>query len=326
MPRTQLVQISSRAWEHPADRAALNALRAIPGFDEIVRKVASFFGERGVRQLFLGDAVRVSAGQRPKMNVMWTEVLETLDWSERPELYVTQTPVVNAMAVGFERPFVVVNSGMLETLTEEEVRSVLGHELGHIMSGHPTYTTIAIILMYFGVSNLPFLAAAAILPFQLALLEWYRKSEFSADRAGLLSVQDLDTVMSTEMKLAGGKEYGDSLRVEEFIRQAEQYETGGDAWDTVYKILNTVMRTHPMHTVRAAELLRWHRAGGYDKILAGDYLRRGQNDQDQPLREDFADAANYYGQKTRETVDTFKDGFNKAKDAVSSAWRNNTTR
>ena len=57
----------------------------------------------------------------------------------------------------------------------------------------------------------------------------------------------------------GGKEYGDTLRVEEFIRQAEQYETGGDAYDTVLKILNTVMRTHPMHTVRAAELLRWHR-------------------------------------------------------------------
>ena len=110
------------------------------------------------------------------------------------------------------------------------------------------------------------------------------------------------------MKLAGGKAYGDTLRVEEFIRQAEQYETGGDAWDTVLKILNTVMRTHPMHTVRAAELLRWQRSGGYDKILAGDYLRRGQGDSDQPLKEDYVDAAGYYGQKTRETVDQFKDG------------------
>jgi Zn-dependent protease with chaperone function len=226
------------------------------------------------------------------------------------------------MAVGFDKPFVVVNSGMLETLTDEELRSVLGHELGHIMSGHPTYTTIAIIILYFGVSNLPFLAAVAILPFHLALLEWYRKSEFSADRAGLLTVQDLNTVMGTEMKLAGGREFGDTLRVDEFIRQAEQYETGGDAWDTVLKILNTVMRTHPMHTVRAAELLRWHRAGGYDKIIAGDYLRRGQNDQDQPLSEDFADAAGYYGQKTRETAETFKQGLNSMKDAVTNAWRN----
>src|SRR3982751_3386814 len=70
---TPLPQIDSRTWEHPADRAALNTLRAIPGFDEVVRKVAGFFGERGIRQLFLGDAVKVTAGQRPNMNVMWTE-------------------------------------------------------------------------------------------------------------------------------------------------------------------------------------------------------------------------------------------------------------
>ncbi len=320
--RVPLVQISSRAWEHPADRAALNTLRAIPGFDEIVRKVAGFFGERGIRQLFLGDAVKVTASQRPNLNVMWTDVLATLDWPERPELYVTQTPIANAMAVGFDKPFVVVHSGLLEILDEEELRSVLGHELGHVMSGHPTYTTIALILLYFGVSNLPFLAAAALLPFQLAILEWHRKSEFSSDRAGLLVTQDLNTVMSTEMKLAGGKPYGDTLRVEEFIRQAEQYETGGDAWDTVLKILNTVMRTHPMHTVRAAELLRWHRSGGYDKIVAGDYIRRGQGDSDQPLTHDYVDAAGYYGDKTRETFNQFKDGISKARDSVSSAWRN----
>lgn len=322
MSRVPLTQISSRAWEHPADRAALNTLRAIPGFDDVVRKVASFFGERGIRQLFLGDAVKVTASQRPRLNVMWTEVLETLDWPERPELYVTQTPIANAMAVGFEKPFVIIHSGLLEILDDDELRAVLGHELGHIMSGHTTYSTIAYILLYFGVSNLPFLAAAAILPFQLALLEWQRKSEFSSDRAGLLVVQDLNIVMSTEMKLAGGKSYGDQLRVEEFIRQAEQYETGGDAWDTVYKILNTVGRTHPMHTVRAAELLRWEREGGYAKILAGDYIRRGQGSDDHPLSDDYADAAGYYGQKTRETVSSFKDGFNKAKDAVNSAWRN----
>src|SRR6478672_1871672 len=124
--RVPLVQISSRSWEHPADRAALNTLRAIPGFDEIVRKVAGFFGERGIRQLFLGDSVKVTAG-------------------ERPELYVTQTPIANAMAVGFDKPFVVVHSGLLEVLDEDELRSVLGHELGHIMSGHTTYSTIAYI-------------------------------------------------------------------------------------------------------------------------------------------------------------------------------------
>src|ERR1043165_2009716 len=144
--RTQLVQISSRSWEHPADRAALNTLRAIPGFDAVVRKVAGFFGERGIRWLFRGDAVKVPAGQRPKLNAMWTEVLETLDWPERPELYVTQTPFANAGAIGFDKPFVIINSGTIGLLDETEQKSVLGHELGHIMSGHVTYATIAQIL------------------------------------------------------------------------------------------------------------------------------------------------------------------------------------
>lgn len=322
MPRVTLTQISSRTWEHPADRAALNTMRAIPGFDEVVRKVAGFFGERGIRQLFLGDAVKIGPRQRPKMDRMWTEVLETLDWPERPELYVSQTPVANAMAVGFQHPFVIVNSGLLETLNEDEQRTVLAHELGHIMSGHTTYSTIAIILLSFGVSNLPFLAGIAILPFQLALLEWYRKSEFSSDRAGLLVAQDLNVSMSTEMKLAGGRELGDQLDVQEFIRQAEEYELGGTAWDTILKIMNTALRTHPMHTVRAAELLRWHRGGEYDAILAGHYVRRGQGESDRPLSDDFADAAGYYGTKTRETVKQFGDALKGARDAFTSSWRN----
>src|SRR5215475_1809564 len=94
-----LLDISSTAWEHPADRAALNTLRAIPGFDDVVRKVAGFFGERGVRHLFLANAVRVGPTQRPQLDALYGEVLETLDWPRHPQLYVTQTPFVNAGAV-----------------------------------------------------------------------------------------------------------------------------------------------------------------------------------------------------------------------------------
>src|SRR5205823_12833290 len=155
---TKLTAISSRAWEHPADRAALSALRALPGFDEAVRRVMGALGERGVRQLFLANAVRVGPTQRPKLNALYSEVLETLDAPERWDLYVSQTRVANAMAVGFQRPFIVFNSGMLETLDEGERRAVLAHEVGHVMSGHPTYTTMAVILLSIGFTSLPALA------------------------------------------------------------------------------------------------------------------------------------------------------------------------
>ncbi|MBL8980823.1 MAG: M48 family metallopeptidase [Gemmatimonadetes bacterium] len=318
--RVILTDISSTAWEHPADRAALNTLRSIPGFDQVVRKVAAFFGERGVRQMFLANAVRVGPNQRPKMWAQYQEVLETLNWDTVPELYVTQTPLVNAAAVGFDKPFIVMNSGLIELLDEEEQRDILGHELGHIMSGHTTYTTIAIIILTVGIQNLPFLAGMALLPFQLALMEWYRKAELSADRAGLLVTQNVRTSMGTFLKMAGGAEWGDKISVDAFIEQAEQYEGSSDFADKVWQVINTAFRTHPFGTVRAAEIQRWVKSGEYDKILAGDYRRRSDASTP-PLSDDYVDAAGYYSQQARGAVDSFNEVINRARDAFNSAFK-----
>lgn len=318
-PRRTFPQISSASWEHPADRAALNALRALPGFDEVVRKILGFFGERGIRQLFLANAVRVGPTQRPKLDQLYTEVLLSFDWPERPELYVTQTPFMNAMAVGFERPFIVINSAMLK-LEEGERRDILAHELAHVMSGHTTYTTIAVILMWLGARNLPFLAGIALMPFQIALLEWYRKAELSCDRAGLLGTQDVMVSMSTFLKLAGGTEDGDAIDVNSFLIQAAEYETQGDAWDKVLKVVNTMFRDHPFNTVRAAELQRWVQSGAYDRILRGEYIRRGPDNQ-RPLGDDLADAAGYYGEEVRSTVSSLGESLGRARDAFNSAFR-----
>jgi Zn-dependent protease with chaperone function len=321
-----LTDISSTAWEHPADRAALNALRAIPGFDAAIRKIAGFIGDRALRQLFLGSAVRVGPTQRPRLDAMLTEVLTTLDWADRPELYVTQSPVMNAAAVGFDRPFIVLNSSVLEHLTEDEQKAIIAHEVGHIMSGHVVYRTIAIIILYFGVTALPIIAAAIMLPFQLALLEWYRKSEFSADRAGLLGVQDRNAAMLLQLKLAGGAEHGHPIDLDAFMAQAMEYETKGDAWDRVLQILNTVTRDHPFATVRAGELQRWIDAGGYDKVLGGDYARRADvaaNPAD--LGKDFSEATDYYGDQARAAAGKLGEVWDRAKDAFDDAFRGSNT-
>jgi Zn-dependent protease with chaperone function len=317
--RKILTEISSTAWEHPADRAALQTLRAIPGFDEVVRRIMGFLGERGVRLFFTADAVRVGPKQRPKLNALYTQVLETLDWPERPELYVSQTPFANAMAVGFERPFIVLNSGALGLLNQEERRVLLGHELGHIMSGHATYTTLALIILNVGLSNIPGLGLIA-LPIQIALLEWYRKAEFSADRAGLLASQEPMTTMGMYLKFAGGTPSDDETNLDEYLVQASEYETKGTAIDTLFKLINVALRTHPFNTVRAAELQRWLQSGAYERIIGGEYPRRGADDQ-RPLGEDYADAANYYGAQTRGAVDQVTAAFNRARDAFSGAFR-----
>jgi len=314
---TKLTGISSRAWEHPADRAALNALRALPGFDEALKRIMGVLGERGVRQLFLANAVRVGPQQRPRLNALYSEVLETLDAPERWDLYVAQTPIANAMAVGFQRPFIVFHSGMMEILDEDERRAVLAHEVGHIMSGHPVYTTLAVILLAIGLASIPM--GIALLPFEMALLEWYRKAEFSADRAALLGTQDIRKTQSVHLKLAGGAELDDPIDLDTFLAQAREYETMTGAWDKVWQFINTVFRTHPFATVRAGELQRWIESGDYEKIVRGDYQRRG--DEPPPLSKDFEEAGGYYTGKAREAANTVSDVFSRAGDAFRQAWK-----
>ena len=316
---TPLPLISSQSWEHPADRAALNALRAIPGFDEVVRQAAAFLTERRIRQIFLANAVQVNPVQRPRLDALLTDVLTTLDWPKRPDLYVTQSSKVNAYAIGYEEPFIVMTSGALELLeSDDERRFLLAHELGHIMSDHMTYRTIAMVITAVGsLALLP--VGLALLPFQLALLEWHRKSELSSDRAALLALQDRTVAGSTFMRLAGGRDYGDTTSVDAFMTQAATYETGGDTWDKILKVFNTAFREHPFHTVRAAELERWRTSGDYDAIIAGAYTRRGEKRQG--LGDDFSDAARYYSGKANSGMSTVGDAFDRAKSAFHDAFR-----
>ena len=319
-PRTVLTQISPRAWEHSADRAALNALRAIPGFDEVVRKVYGFFGERGVRLLFQANAVRVGPSQFPRVNSAFNDVCATLDWAEKPELFVSQNPFANAGAYGMDRPFIVLQSGALNMLDDEELHVILGHELGHVMSGHALYRTILMLILTVGLRGLPFLAGIAILPIQLALLEWYRKSELSCDRAGLLASQDPQASMRMFLKFAGGGKM-EEMDLNAFLVQAKEYEEGGDAADAIAKVLITLGHTHPFHTLRAAELQRWVERGEYDRILRGDYPKRGTQDEQRPIGDDFAEAGKYYGDQMRETMDSVAGVAKKAGDAFRSAFR-----
>jgi Zn-dependent protease with chaperone function len=319
-------EISAVTWEHPADRAALQALRTVPGVDEVIRKVLALLGgERGVRLLFQGNAVRVGPAQFPTLWHLHTEVCTTFDWPEVPELYVSQTPFFNAGAYGIDRPFIVIHSAAIELLDEDELRVLLAHELGHVMSGHALYRTIAAILALISLGALPTLAGLAVLPVRLAFLEWSRKSELSADRAGLLGGQDIVTAQRVDMKMAGGGRghgFAGQMNVDAFMQQAHEYASSGEGLDIVYKVLSTLALTHPMHTVRAAELQRWVASGEYERILRGEYVRRGAEQKDRPLRDDFAAAGSYYAGEARELATHVAEAARRAADRAREAFRN----
>jgi Zn-dependent protease with chaperone function len=272
--RVVLTGISSRAWEHPADRGALTALRELRGFDDVLKVLNSLWNERAWRLEYLGGAIRVDHRQYPRVYRLFAESAATLDLPELPELYVQYDRTLNGMCIGLAKPFIVINSGALELLDDEELRHLLGHEIGHLMSGHAVYRTMLNILTGWVVNMawLPMgvLALRAIIA---ALREWWRKAELSADRAGLLAGQDPAAALRLAMKLAGG---GDLSEVDTtaFLEQAAEYDRGGDLRDSVIKIRMVVGRTHPLPVARAAALRHWIDSGEYGHVLAGQYPRR----------------------------------------------------
>ncbi|HEX6871781.1 MAG TPA: M48 family metallopeptidase [Micromonosporaceae bacterium] len=307
--RIVLTGISSRAWEHPADRGALTALRELKGFDEVLKALNALWNERAARLEFLGGGIRVDHRQYPRVHRLFAEAAATLDLPELPELYVQYDRALNGMCVGMAKPFIVVSSGSLELLDDEELRNLLGHEIGHLMSGHAVYRTMMIILTDWATTLawLP-MGSLALRAVIVALREWWRKAELSADRAGLLAGQDPAAALRLSMKLAGG---GDLSEVDTtaFIEQAAEYERTGDLRDSMIKLRLTLGRSHPLPVARAAALRQWVDAGAYQRVLSGDYPRRAE------------DASASVSADAKAAAESYRDAFAHSQDPLMSLLR-----
>ena len=317
MNHKQLPDISPRAWEHPADRAALAALKQVPGLDEVVRFFVGLTGEKAWRLFFLARAVRVGPQQFSRVHELMREACRVLDTDDLPELFITQDPTLNAGAVGVKRPFIVLNSSMLDTLDDEELLAVLAHELGHILSGHVLYKTLLWMLVRNAGLLIALPVARAVLTGVLmALTEWDRKSELSADRAGLLVVQNPDVSTQVLMKLAGGSHI-DEMEIEEFKAQADEYDAGGDLIDGVYKLLNLLGQTHPFPVLRVRAINSWATDGEYEAIIKGEYPLRTTREEN--IAKDFERANEAYRQEMRDSRDPLAQAVHGIGESLESA-------
>ena len=307
--RIRLPGISSRAYEHPADRSALVALRKLTGFDTILKNVAGLFNDRAMRLNFLASSVRASQEQFPDLYQAMLDGCYILDMPQVPELYITQTPMVNAMALGMDKPFIVLNSGIVELMDPEELRFVIGHELGHVLSGHAVYNTMLynLILLAQRLALVPF-AWIGLKAVIWGLEEWHRKAEMSCDRAGLLATQDVEAARRALMKTAGGRRIAE-FSSDEFHRQAREYDAVPDVRESLLKLLQLQGQTHPFAVVRFAELDRWAEDGDYRRILAGNY----------PRRDDDSDAS--VGDEFRAAAKSYQDSWNRSADPLIGAVR-----
>jgi len=286
--------ISPRAYQHPADRAPAAALQQVPYLDQVVRKLIALGYERALRASALGAAVKLGQAQLPRVWVLHREAFNALDLDDDvPDLYLTQYPFANAFTFGSGRPVVVLNSELVRLLDDSGKRAVLAHEAAHVHSDHVLYQTALLILLRVGTGRLPALAGLPLLAIRLALLEWYRAAELSCDRAAALVTRDAMAVCRTLMVISAGAA-AEELSLDAFIAQAAEYDEGGRGVERLTKLMNDLNVTHPMPVRRVRQLLDWVRSGEYDRIVGGEYVRRGQ---EAPLREETDAASAHYTQR-----------------------------
>ncbi|MEA2305755.1 MAG: hypothetical protein QOH43_3035 [Solirubrobacteraceae bacterium] len=289
----KLTGVSPRAFQHPADRAATAALHQLPYLDEVVRRLIELGYEKALRGAYLGSAVRLGQQQLPHVWALHREVCNVLDLADVPDLYLTQAPSSNALTIGARNPIVVLHSETVELLDDTGQKVVLAHEAAHVLSDHALYgTALQILAGVGGGVRLPLLAGLPLLAIRAALLEWSRAAELSCDRAAALVTRDPLAVCRALMVVSAGAA-ADRLDLDAFMKQGLDYDDRASGLDRVPKLLFDLGLTHPLPVRRTHELLTWVRSGAYDRIVDGEYLRRGE--EPGPRTEADAAAGHYAG-------------------------------
>lgn len=277
--RKHFPDLSVDAFVSDADKAALDALRKVPLLPTVISKFHEYGFDRWMYCYNMSMSVRCGPNQYATLHRILKEACDVLDMPE-PELYVTSNPFPNAHTGGVERPYITLRSSIIDTLDDEQLYHLIGHELGHIKAGHVLYFSVARVLLpllemigrrTFGLGDV---ASIGLL---LAFYEWMRQAEITADRAGLLVAQKLETSIDANLALtAGPNRLSHEMSRDAFMDQARAYQdmTG---WDAIGKVLIfTLMSatyTHPMPVHRTQMLERWVLSGAYDRILNGEYPR-----------------------------------------------------
>lgn len=267
-----LTGLDHSQYEHPFDKKALEALESTPGLSAVGKFITKHMVERLYTVQYTGSHLKVTSDNYPKIYEYLQYASQILDVKKVPELYIEWGYNINACTVGSENPIIVLNSGLIDLCDDNEIMFIIGHELGHVKSNHMLYHMMAQVINFF-IDQIPFGNIAAA-PIQYALYYWDRMSEFTADRAGLLTCQNKEAAIRAFMKMSGMpiKQFND-MNYQTFIQQAADFkQLDYDGLNKLIKLISIADATHPWTVMRAAELLNWINDNVFETIIGQQKL------------------------------------------------------
>ncbi len=265
--------VNPRDFIHENDRKALEALKAIPGFDQLTKAFMKVFSERSMKILNMSSKVRLSSEQCPRIYNLLVPICEKFGIPV-PELYLEMDRTPNAYTSGDTTIYITVTSGLLELFTDEEIQAVLAHECGHIICHHVLYHTMGRMVLN-GAAVFLGLGQLVTTALSVAFSYWMRCSEFSCDRAAAVFCGGPERVVDVMLRLAGGtSSIANEINAELFMEQAKDYEEYVDDsnWNKILEALVLMDATHPFLAVRAASVARWCGEKSFERITVGRTL------------------------------------------------------
>ena len=189
-------------FEHPGEKTAMAVLRKIPLLDIVVAKYLDVNIQMSLFAEASGNYFRITEKTNPRVYNLYKLALKRLDMPAEYPLFSKLGYDYNAYTAGVDEPFVVLHSSMIANCSDEELLYVIGHELGHVKCGHTLYYNMASQLNSL-LAKIGGIATAAAIGLQYAIMDWHRKAEFSADRAGLIAAGSIEGAYGGVLKLLG---------------------------------------------------------------------------------------------------------------------------
>jgi Zn-dependent protease with chaperone function/RNA polymerase subunit RPABC4/transcription elongation factor Spt4 len=202
------------------------------------------------------SALHVSERQRPDIYALVNECRRYVDIPSDTRVFIIQSPILNAYAFGLGKPYsIVLHSALIKNLDRDELKSVIGHEMGHIKFGHTNILSLIGVLggQTFGIPLVGMLI-------RYAFLFWERTTEFTADRAGLVACGHLDKAVSTELKLGVGPELAEEVDMRE-LAQTWRAEKGN-----ILGTFGEMQSTHPMMLTRIQKMIEFGTSEAYRHV------------------------------------------------------------
>ena len=237
-------QRSGAAYAYPGDQRVLRTLGKMTPVTLATEATVRLW-KNVAKSEILGTSVKVTDKQFPEIHQLVRSCADRLQIAS-PTVYIApEVGTLNAHTFGTtDDAYIVLNGVLVDHLSEEELKFVIGHECGHIENNHVVYMTALYYLMYS--ANL--FVRWIIKPAVLALQSWARRAEITCDRAGLLCCGDLAIAEKALVKMAlGSQKLADRVDVDEYIKQLEESQQSAGRFAEVG-------RSHPYLPKRAAAL------------------------------------------------------------------------